>query len=153
MCWTASAAVLAGPRLRRTGDGSTGRRRARCCPSRRSRGSRPERAQPPDLHDILRTMSALKVDRALVLHVAKLASLSLSDADTDRLASELARIVEYVEQLDELDTSDVPPTAHVALDHTPLREDEPRPGLSHDDALAQAPRTDLGGFAVPNFLE
>ncbi|MGA2450809.1 MAG: Asp-tRNA(Asn)/Glu-tRNA(Gln) amidotransferase subunit GatC [Polyangiaceae bacterium] len=98
-------------------------------------------------------MSAPKVDRALVLHVAKLASLRLSDADTDRLALELARIVEYVEQLDELDTRDVPPTAHVALERLPLREDELQPGLSHEDALAQAPRADQGGFAVPTFVE
>jgi aspartyl-tRNA(Asn)/glutamyl-tRNA(Gln) amidotransferase subunit C len=98
-------------------------------------------------------MSGLKVDRDLVLHVAKLASLRLSDADTTRLASELARIVQYVEQLEELDTKDVPPTAHVALDRTPLRADDVRPGLSREDALAQAPRADQGGFAVPTFLE
>jgi aspartyl-tRNA(Asn)/glutamyl-tRNA(Gln) amidotransferase subunit C len=98
-------------------------------------------------------MSALKVDRELVLHVAHLALLRLSDAETDRLASELARIVQYVEQLDELDTKDVPPTAHVALDRTPLRTDDLRSGLSREDALAQAPRTDQGGFAVPTFVE
>jgi aspartyl-tRNA(Asn)/glutamyl-tRNA(Gln) amidotransferase subunit C len=98
-------------------------------------------------------MSALKVDRELVLHVAHLASLRLGDAETDRLASELARIVEYVEQLGEIDTKDVPPTAHVALDRTPLRTDDLRPGLSHEDALSQAPRVDQGGFAVPTFVE
>ena len=53
-------------------------------------------------------MSAPTVDRALVLHVAKLASLSLSDAEADRLTHELASIVAYVEQLEELDTSDTP---------------------------------------------
>jgi aspartyl-tRNA(Asn)/glutamyl-tRNA(Gln) amidotransferase subunit C len=98
-------------------------------------------------------MSAPKVDRELVLHVAKLASLRLSESETDRLSSELARIVHYVEQLDELDTKEVPPTAHVALDRAPLRADDPRPGLSHEDALAQAPRADHGGFAVPTFVE
>jgi aspartyl-tRNA(Asn)/glutamyl-tRNA(Gln) amidotransferase subunit C len=98
-------------------------------------------------------MPSPKVDRALVLHVAKLASLSLSDSEADRFAAELARIVGYVELLDELDTRDVPPTAHVALDRTPFRSDEPRPGLSHEDALAQAPRVEQGGFAVPTFVE
>ena len=99
------------------------------------------------------SMAAPKVDRALVLRVAKLACLSLSDIEADHLAGDLARIVGYVEQLDLLDTRDVAPTAHVQLERAPWREDEPTPGLSHDDALAQAPRTERDGFAVPAFVE
>jgi aspartyl-tRNA(Asn)/glutamyl-tRNA(Gln) amidotransferase subunit C len=98
-------------------------------------------------------MAGPAIDRALVLHVAKLASLSLSDSEADRLAGELAKIVGYVAQLDALDTRDVPPTAHVQIDRTPWRQDEPRPGLSHEDALAQAPRVEGDGFAVPAFVE
>jgi aspartyl-tRNA(Asn)/glutamyl-tRNA(Gln) amidotransferase subunit C len=98
-------------------------------------------------------MPAPKLDRALVLHVAKLASLSLSEAEADRFAGELARIVKYVEQLDGVDTTDVVPTAHVQLDRMPLREDALRPCLSHEDALAQAPQVEGGGFAVPTFVE
>ena len=98
-------------------------------------------------------MPAPKVDRALVLHVAKLACLSLSDLEADRFAGELARIIGLVEQLDLVETSDVPPTAHVQLERAPWREDEPAPGLSHDDALAQAHRVEQGGFAVPTFVE
>ncbi|MDP9152157.1 MAG: Asp-tRNA(Asn)/Glu-tRNA(Gln) amidotransferase subunit GatC [Myxococcota bacterium] len=98
-------------------------------------------------------MPAPKVDRQLVVRVANLASLSLSDAEVERFASELARIVEHVEKLDELDTRDVPATAHVQLDRLPLREDEPLPGLSHEEALAQAPTVEGGGFAVATFVE
>ena len=98
-------------------------------------------------------MAGPAIDRALVLHVAKLASLSLSDVEADKLAGELAKIVGYVAQLDALDTRDVPPTAHVQIDRTPWRQDEPRPGLSHEDALAQAPRIGGDGFAVPAFVE
>jgi len=98
-------------------------------------------------------MAGPAIDRELVLHVAKLASLSLSDADADRLAGELAKIVGYVAQLDALDTRDVPPTTHLQIDRTPWRQDEPRPGLSHEDALAQAPRVEGDGFAVPAFVE
>jgi aspartyl-tRNA(Asn)/glutamyl-tRNA(Gln) amidotransferase subunit C len=98
-------------------------------------------------------MAGPAIDRALVLHVAKLASLSLSDVEADKLAGELAKIVGYVAQLDALDTRDVPPTAHVQIDRTPWRQDEPRPGLSHEDALAQAPRIEGDGFAVPAFVE
>jgi aspartyl-tRNA(Asn)/glutamyl-tRNA(Gln) amidotransferase subunit C len=98
-------------------------------------------------------MPAPKIDRALVLHVAKLSSLSLSDAEVDRFASELARIVAHVEQLDALDTRDVPPTAHVQIERMPLREDEVLPGVTHEEALAQAPRVEADGFAVPVYVE
>jgi aspartyl-tRNA(Asn)/glutamyl-tRNA(Gln) amidotransferase subunit C len=91
--------------------------------------------------------------RIEVHHVAKLASLSLSPPEAARFAEELAKIVDYVAQLDELDTREVPPTAHVQLDRMPLRADELRPCLSHDEALAQAPSVDEGGFAVPTFVE
>jgi aspartyl-tRNA(Asn)/glutamyl-tRNA(Gln) amidotransferase subunit C len=93
------------------------------------------------------------IDRKLVLHVAKLASLSLSDAEVDRFAGELARIVGYFEQLDGVDTRDVPPTAHVQLDRMPLRADEVRPCLPREEALAGAPQVDADGFAVPTFVE
>jgi aspartyl-tRNA(Asn)/glutamyl-tRNA(Gln) amidotransferase subunit C len=98
-------------------------------------------------------MPAPKVDRALVLHVAKLASLSLSDPEVDRFASELGRIVTYIEQLAELDTHDVPPTATVGVDRAPQRPDEVAPCLARDAVLAQAPEVDGEGFAVPAFVE
>jgi aspartyl-tRNA(Asn)/glutamyl-tRNA(Gln) amidotransferase subunit C len=98
-------------------------------------------------------MAGPKLDRALVLHVAKLSSLSLSEAEADRFAGELARIVKYVEQLDAVDTSDVPATAHVQLDRMPLRPDALVPCLTHDEALAEAPQVEGGGFAVPTFVE
>ena len=64
----------------------------------------------------------------------------------------------YVAELEAIDTTDVPPTAHVAgIEPTRSgdgwREDAARPGLSHDDALAAAPCAERGGFAVPGFVE
>ncbi|HSY22551.1 MAG TPA: Asp-tRNA(Asn)/Glu-tRNA(Gln) amidotransferase subunit GatC [Polyangiaceae bacterium] len=100
-----------------------------------------------------RLMPGQKIDRSVVLHVAKLAALSLSDSEVDRFSAELGRIVGYVEQLDGLDTRDVPPTAHVQLDRLPVRPDEPVPCLSRDEVLAQAPAVEGDGFAVPAFVE
>jgi aspartyl-tRNA(Asn)/glutamyl-tRNA(Gln) amidotransferase subunit C len=97
--------------------------------------------------------TAPKIDREVVLHVAKLASLSLSEAEVDRFAVELARIVAHVERLEALDTRDVPPTAHVQVERMPLRADALTPCLSHDEALSQAPEVEADGFAVPAFLE
>ena len=88
-----------------------------------------------------------------VHHVARLASLSLSDAEAARFDHELGRILAYVAQLEELDTRDVPAMAQVQLERLPLRGDDVRPGLSHADALAQAPAVDGDGFAVPTFVE
>lgn len=96
---------------------------------------------------------AKPIDRSVVLHVAKLAALSLSDSEVDRFSAELGRIVGYVEQLDALDTRDVPPTAHVQLDRLPVRPDEPVACLSREEVLAQAPAVEGEGFAVPAFVE
>jgi aspartyl-tRNA(Asn)/glutamyl-tRNA(Gln) amidotransferase subunit C len=88
-----------------------------------------------------------------VRKVAKLARLELSTEEIVRMTVELSAIVGYVQKLDELDTTEVPPTAHVRLARTAMREDAPRPGLSHDDALAEAPRVAHDGFAVPAFVD
>jgi aspartyl-tRNA(Asn)/glutamyl-tRNA(Gln) amidotransferase subunit C len=96
------------------------------------------------------------IDRARVMHVAKLAALSLSDAEADKLADELRAIVAFIDSLDELDaldTTDVPPTAYVHMGESAWREDDVRVGLTREEALAQAPRVEDGGFAVPAFLE
>jgi aspartyl-tRNA(Asn)/glutamyl-tRNA(Gln) amidotransferase subunit C len=88
-----------------------------------------------------------------VHHVARLASLSLGEAEAARFEQDLAKIVAYVAQLEELDTAEVPATAHVQLDRLPLREDAVRPCLSHEEAMAQAPSVEADGFAVPTFVE
>jgi aspartyl-tRNA(Asn)/glutamyl-tRNA(Gln) amidotransferase subunit C len=98
-------------------------------------------------------MTAPTIDRKLVLHVAKLAALGLTDAEVDRFVSDLGRVLGYVEQLDTLDTDGVPPTAHVASVATPSRPDEVTPCLSRDEVLARAPEVEGDGFAVPAFVE
>jgi len=104
-----------------------------------------------------------RLDRAQIDHIAKLAALSLSDAEAHALASELDAILRHVEQLDSLDTTDVPPTTDLLAGSAGAgpglpagsgwREDRVLPGVSHDDALAAAPRSSLGGFAVPTFVD
>jgi aspartyl-tRNA(Asn)/glutamyl-tRNA(Gln) amidotransferase subunit C len=98
------------------------------------------------------------MDVAQVRHVAELAELSLTEEEEKRLAVEIGRIVAYMKELERVDTTDVPPTAH-ALGIVPRRAeegwrpDEPVLGLSHEDALAGAPRAEHEGFAVPTFVE
>ncbi len=95
----------------------------------------------------------MAITRDNVLHVAKLARLELSEQEIDRMQRDLDGILEYVNQLSELDTSDVPATTQVAVVAAPFRADEPRPSLPHDVALSQAPRSSSAGFAVPAFVD
>jgi aspartyl-tRNA(Asn)/glutamyl-tRNA(Gln) amidotransferase subunit C len=90
------------------------------------------------------------IDREQVLHVAKLARLSFSDEEIERLAPELSKIVEYVEQMDRLDLEGVEPTSHVVELQNVLREDVPRESLPKERALEQAPDPAGGGFRVPS---
>jgi aspartyl-tRNA(Asn)/glutamyl-tRNA(Gln) amidotransferase subunit C len=95
----------------------------------------------------------MKIDRDVIDHVKKLACLSLTDEEAQRMTADLAAIVKYVEELAELDTSNVEPTASVQLGPTAWRSDTVEEGIAHDDALAGAPRAAEGGFAVPGFVE
>lgn len=84
--------------------------------------------------------------------VATLAHLSLEPAEVSALQGDLERIVQYIDELKQVDTSNVPPTAGMA-ERAPLRNDEVLPGLSHAEALAEAPRVSGDGFAVPGFVD
>ncbi|HEY8072940.1 MAG TPA: Asp-tRNA(Asn)/Glu-tRNA(Gln) amidotransferase subunit GatC [Labilithrix sp.] len=95
------------------------------------------------------------MDVALIRHVAKLAELSLSEDEERKMADEIGKIVAYVEELSAIDTTDVPPTAHIGISggQDAWRADAAREGLSHEDALREAPRAEHEGFAVPTFVE
>lgn len=90
------------------------------------------------------------IDREQVLHVARLARLELSDAETLRMSEELSKVLAHIEKLAELDLSQVAPTARVVHVDDALRADEPRPSLPRDVALASAPDVADDGFRVPS---
>ena len=94
----------------------------------------------------------MSVDRKTVDYVAGLAKLNLTEAQRAELAEQLARIVAFVEQLDEVDVTDVPPTKHVIGKDNVSRIDAPRAGLSQREALAEAPSEEEGFFLVPKVL-
>lgn len=88
-----------------------------------------------------------------VRRIAGLAHLALSDEETERMACELGTILTYVQQLEAIDVTGVPPTAHVQIDRLQLRGDEVQVGLDRELALAEAPRVAQDGFAVPAFVD
>ncbi|MBL7139877.1 MAG: Asp-tRNA(Asn)/Glu-tRNA(Gln) amidotransferase subunit GatC [Planctomycetes bacterium] len=88
-----------------------------------------------------------------VLHVAHLGRIHLADDEVEKFADQLSTIVDYVNQLSELDTEGVEPLAHALPIHNVLRPDEPRPGLSTDQALGGAPDAADGFFRVPRVID
>jgi aspartyl-tRNA(Asn)/glutamyl-tRNA(Gln) amidotransferase subunit C len=84
-----------------------------------------------------------------VLHVARLARLELSDAEVERMREQLSAILEAVGKVAELDLSNVEPTAHPLDLVNVLADDLPRPSLTREEALANAPDPEDGFFGVP----
>ncbi|MDX6699182.1 MAG: aspartyl-tRNA(Asn)/glutamyl-tRNA(Gln) amidotransferase subunit [Solirubrobacteraceae bacterium] len=90
------------------------------------------------------------IDRAEVLHVARLARLELSGEEVDRMAGELSAVLGHIEKISELDLEGVAPTSHVVEVANALRPDEPRRCLPRDEVLAAAPAVAAEGFEVPS---
>jgi aspartyl-tRNA(Asn)/glutamyl-tRNA(Gln) amidotransferase subunit C len=90
------------------------------------------------------------IDREEVLHVARLARLRLDEDEVQRMASELSAVLDHIAKIGELELDDVPPTSHVVEVTGRLRPDEPRPCLTREVALEQAPAVANDGFLVPS---
>ncbi|MBC8352352.1 MAG: Asp-tRNA(Asn)/Glu-tRNA(Gln) amidotransferase subunit GatC [Planctomycetes bacterium] len=87
-----------------------------------------------------------------VAKVSLLARLRFSDEELDTLTTQMGQVVEYIRQLEEVDTESVQPMAHVADIHNVLVDDVPRPSLDREDALANAPKRDDECYRVPAVL-
>lgn len=95
----------------------------------------------------------MPLDKAAVAHIAALARIRLSEAELEPLAGELSQILTWVEQLNEVDTSGVPPMASVAAAGLPMREDVVTDGYRRDEILGNAPRSARGFFVVSKVVE
>jgi aspartyl-tRNA(Asn)/glutamyl-tRNA(Gln) amidotransferase subunit C len=95
----------------------------------------------------------MAITRETVLHVARLARLDLAEDEVERMKRDLSSILDYAAELATLDTTDVPETAHIAVDAAPLRPDACAPGVETEAALAEAPRRSGQSFAVPAFMD
>jgi aspartyl-tRNA(Asn)/glutamyl-tRNA(Gln) amidotransferase subunit C len=91
----------------------------------------------------------MTITRDDVLHVAKLARLELSEDEVSRFQAQLSQILEAVSKVSELDLADVPPMSHPLDVVNVFGEDEPRPCLPLEEALANAPEREGPFFAVP----
>ena len=97
----------------------------------------------------------MPIDRATIVHVADLARIGLTDEEIDRFTGQLSVVLDAVERLGTVDTSEISPTASTLPLVGVQREDVIRPGLTTDEALANAPKGGRDGefFRVQEILE
>ena len=95
----------------------------------------------------------MAISREDVEHVAHLARLGLSSHEKDVLQEQLSGILEFMRAINELDTSDIPPTAQVIPLTNVMRADEVHPSLPSDAILANAPEREGAFFRVPPVLD
>jgi aspartyl-tRNA(Asn)/glutamyl-tRNA(Gln) amidotransferase subunit C len=93
-----------------------------------------------------------RISRDDVVHVARLARLDLTDEEVELFTGQLGAVLEHAADVEALDTSGVPPTAHPLPLENVLRADEPRPSLDRAEVLALAPAVEDGRFRVPRIL-
>lgn len=96
----------------------------------------------------------MSVSKEEVYYVANLARLQLEEKEAQGLQKDMNNILNYIETLNELDTSGVEPLEHVTeVTSSNFRKDEAKEPLSHEDALKNAPDADSDYFRVPRVIE
>ncbi|NJC33246.1 aspartyl-tRNA(Asn)/glutamyl-tRNA(Gln) amidotransferase subunit C [Sphingomonas jejuensis] len=95
----------------------------------------------------------MSVDTDTVRKISRLARIQMSDAEIEALAPEFNKILGWIDQLGEVDTSGVEPMAAVVPNTLRLRDDVVTEGGDRDRVLANAPQAEHGFFAVPKVIE
>ncbi|MGA2088028.1 MAG: Asp-tRNA(Asn)/Glu-tRNA(Gln) amidotransferase subunit GatC [Stellaceae bacterium] len=95
----------------------------------------------------------MALDKATVARIADLARIKLPEAERDAIAVELSKILDWIEQLNQVPTDGVEPMASVAHMKLPMREDKVTDGDCRDKILQNAPQAANGFFAVPKVVE
>ena len=86
-------------------------------------------------------------------HIMRLARLSLGEDEKAEFGRQLGGILDYVEKLNKLDTTDIEPTSHVLGMRNVMKEDIVKPSLETNDALMNAPDSADGFYRVPKIIE
>ena len=94
----------------------------------------------------------MKITKDEILHVAELARLEIDEASIDKFAVQIGNILDYVDQLRQVDTSGIKPTSHALALTNAFREDAETEHLEHEASLANAPEQEDGSFVVPKVV-
>ena len=95
----------------------------------------------------------MKLDTNTINKIAKLARIKLSDEEAKDLLKDMNSILDWVEQLNEVNTASIEPLANISSSILPQRKDEPRDVNSSDEILKNSPDKLEGYFAVPKVVE
>lgn len=95
----------------------------------------------------------MKITDQILQYTAALAKLTVSEEDKQKLANDLERILDYMETMNDLDTSGVEPMSHVLPIYNVFREDEVTNTDSRELVLENAPKKKDGSFVVPKTVE
>lgn len=94
-----------------------------------------------------------RISKEQVKNAAKLAGLAFDEKEIEQFGSYLTKIIIYMENLNELDTENVPPTSHVLDIKARMRKDVVRAGNAGEKALEGAPESADGFFSIPKVME
>lgn len=119
---------------------------------RRTRMARSSHESTKGSPALMSESDAAGITRADVAHLANLARIDLSDDELDRVVPELSVILDSVAAVAEVAAEDIPPTSHAVPLTNVFRDDQVRPSLAPDEALAMAPEVDQQRFSVPRIL-
>jgi len=95
----------------------------------------------------------MKIDKETLNKIAHLARLEFDEKDADKMMQDMTNMVNFVEKLNELDTTGVEPLTTMSHEINALREDKVMPHLDHNEALRNAPKKDADFFRVPKVIE
>lgn len=95
----------------------------------------------------------MALDIAAVAKIARLARIEVSESDKQHVAQEISGILQWVEQLNEVNTDGVPQMTSVSAVKLPWRKDEVTDGNQQEAAVKNAPQSDYGCFVVPKVME
>jgi aspartyl-tRNA(Asn)/glutamyl-tRNA(Gln) amidotransferase subunit C len=94
----------------------------------------------------------MKITKEEVLYVAQLARLDIEEASIDKFAEQIGNILEYVNQLRQVETAGIQPTSHAIALTNAFREDAEKNHLPRETALTNAPQQEQGSFVVPKVV-
>jgi aspartyl-tRNA(Asn)/glutamyl-tRNA(Gln) amidotransferase subunit C len=95
----------------------------------------------------------MKIDKDLLHKIAHLSRLDFNEQDQNKMIDSLNDILDWVEQLKEVETTGVKALTHMSEEVNSLREDVMLPSLAHEKGLVNAPRKDSDYFRVPKVIE
>jgi len=95
----------------------------------------------------------VRISKEDIEHIASLGRLHLTEGEKELFGSQLSSILDYMEKLNELDTTEVAPTSHVLPLSNVMRDDVPGPSIPREDALMNAPDHTDKFFRVPKIIE